>query len=157
MASGFSRILLLRSGIREYPGIHEMEDISKMDWEAGVKRRRRLAADIGTAQGSIALKPRYSSESKHLNGHTAKPRIKKEERRCTWIDRSEAESANTPGMKGCTTQLKAVGNGNVVENKIPGSLRNRRTVDADMKVWLTRVGQMTSPGMSRCLRRPRIL
>jgi hypothetical protein len=57
-----------------------MEDISKMDREAGV--RAQTDADIGTAQSSIALNPRYSSESKHLNEHTAKRRRKREVRRC---------------------------------------------------------------------------
>ncbi len=35
-------------------------------------------------------------------------------------------------------------------------LRNRRNVDTDMKVRITRVGQMTSLGMSHYLGRPRI-
>jgi hypothetical protein len=53
--------------------------------------------------------------------------------------------------------MKAVANGKVTvsyQGAVP--LRNRRKLDADMKVRLTRVGQMTSLGMSRRPRRPRI-
>ena len=61
-----------------------------------------------------------------------------------------------PGTKGYTAQRKAVANGKVIENKFPGDGATEEGVDADMKVRLTRVGQMTSPGMSRCPLRPRI-
>ena len=44
-------------------------NISKADREAGVSVCPRLTADSGIAQSSTALKPRYSSESKHLNEH----------------------------------------------------------------------------------------
>jgi hypothetical protein len=61
-------------------------------------------------------------------------------------------------MKGYTAQMKAVANGKVVENKLPrgGATEKPEGVDTDMKVRLTRVEQMTSPGMSRCPRRPHI-
>ena len=49
----------------------------------------RLAEDLGTAESNIGSKPRYSSESKHLNEHIAKRGRKGEEGRCIWIDRSQ--------------------------------------------------------------------
>jgi len=64
-----------------------MENVSKMDREAGVRAQTaRVSADIGTVQCSIALNPRSFSESKHLKEHTAETKEKRG-RKALYMDR----------------------------------------------------------------------